>query len=108
MIKKFRNKNFRNNLWITFILCIVVVAIVTWVQLTGQNKVSSGCSYLDPITIDILAFLAAIFLIIEGFIRMTINFNESLKKQFSRIIRIVFGFCILTLHIMQFFHKLIL
>jgi len=63
------------------------------------------CSYLDPVTIDILAFLAGVFLIIEGFYRIWEHKKDPLQKQFTRTLRIAFGCAIITLHIMQVLHK---
>ncbi|MFA5856538.1 MAG: hypothetical protein WC867_04220 [Candidatus Pacearchaeota archaeon] len=63
------------------------------------------CSYLDPIIIDILAFIAGLFLIIEGFYEIHRYKESKLTNQTTRIIRIAFGCAIVTLHIMQFLHK---
>ncbi len=84
-------------------LCAVIVAFFT--QFNAQEKVQDKCSYLDPILIDILAFLAAIFLAIEGIYKIVKEKNKPLKSQFTRAIRVAFGFAIMTLHIMQFMHK---
>jgi len=90
---------------VTAIVCLIVVVLVTCVQLFGQSKIAYGCSYLDPITIDLLAFLAALFLVVEGFARIIEHPHANLKRQTTRIIRIAFGCAILTLHIIQFVHK---
>jgi heme/copper-type cytochrome/quinol oxidase subunit 4 len=99
------SKNLKRTLIFTFIICLIVIVVVTWVQLIGQSKISVGCSYLDPITIDLLAFFAALFLVIEGFARIIEHPNASIKRQLTRIIRIGFGCAITTLHILQFLHK---
>ncbi len=88
----------------------VIVGIISaffggYVQYRGQSNVKNACSYLDPILIDILAFIAALFLIIEGFCRIWENRNVTFKRHITRIIRIGFGCSILTLHVMQFMHK---
>ena len=75
------------------------------VQLRGQNNVEKGCSYLDPILIDILAFCVALFLVIEGIYSIFKHKGEPLKSQITRSVRIAIGFTILTLHTMQFIHK---
>ncbi len=90
---------------VLIIVSLVVVATAAVIQLTGQSKVSDLCSYLDPISIDILAFIAGIFLIVEGFYSIYNNKNLGLKRQLHRIIRIALGFAILTLHLIQFMHK---
>ncbi|KKQ94993.1 MAG: hypothetical protein UT66_C0015G0003 [candidate division CPR2 bacterium GW2011_GWC1_39_9] len=82
----------------------VVILIAVYIQFTGQSKINASCSYLDPITIDILAFLAALFLVIDG-----ISDLFSVKSLNGRIWRIYtrtfFGVAIVTLHIIQFIHK---
>ncbi len=95
----------RKTLIFTAVLSFLVVISVAYIQLYGQNKITAGCSYLDPITIDLLAFFGALFLVIEGFIRIVEHGNASIKRQFTRIIRIAMGFTLLTLHIIQFIHK---
>ena len=100
-----KKSNLKKTLICTFIVSLIVIILVTCVQLSGQNKISYGCSYLDPITIDLLAFFAALFLVIEGFARIIEHPSASLTRQATRIIRIAFGFAIITLHIIQFIHK---
>ena len=95
----------KRTLIVTGVVCFLIIALVIWVQLYGQNKLVKGCSYLDPITIDLLAFFAALFLFIEGFARIIEHPSASLKRQSTRIIRIAFGCAIMTLHILQFLHK---
>ncbi|MBS3080503.1 hypothetical protein J4221_03455 [Candidatus Pacearchaeota archaeon] len=101
---KKNNKNFKRTLLVTFIFSLSAIILAIYVQINGQKSVL-GCSYLDPITIDILAFLASLFLIIEGMARIIEHPSASVKRQFTRIIRVSAGFAILTLHIMQFVHK---
>ncbi len=86
-------------------LCIIIIIVAFFIQIYGQSSISTACSYLDPITIDILAFIAALFLIIEGSFAIYNHKNLGLKRQIYRIIRIGIGFAILTLHAMQFLHK---
>ena len=82
------------------------ITFAGFVQIKGQTTVENlECSYLDPITIDMLAFLVALFLIVEGFYKIFQNKNAKFQKQFTRSIRIGMGFAILTIHIMQFIHK---
>jgi hypothetical protein len=95
----------RKTLFFTIFLSFLVVIFVSYMQIYSQKKIVTSCSYFDPITIDLLAFFAALFLVIEGFVRIFEHPNASLKRQFTRMIRIVFGFSILTLHIIQFLHK---
>ena len=90
---------------VLIVLSIIVLAIVFLTQVYGQSSISTACSYLDPIYIDILAFIAALFLIVEGGHSIYKNKNLGLKKQLGRILRIILGFSILVLHTMQFIHK---
>lgn len=83
-----------------FSFSAILIAIIT--QLYGEKSVSSKCSYLDPITIDILAFLAALFLTVEGIVRIYEHKNYSLSRQATRAMRVAFGCAIMTLHIMHF------
>jgi len=98
-------KNLKKTLIVTSIVCFVVISASAIIQLIGQNKITFACSYLDPITIDILALSAALFLIIEGFVRIFEHPKATLLNQITRIIRISFGFAILTLHVIQILHK---
>ncbi len=98
-------KNIHKTILFTSILCLIVIIVVIIVQLSAQGELVIKCSYLDPIAIDILAFLAALFLIIEGMYKIEKNAKEPLKRQITRAIRIAFGCSILTLHIIQFLYK---
>ncbi|VVB79017.1 Uncharacterised protein [uncultured archaeon] len=104
-LERVEEARLKKTLIFTFIFCLVVITIIVLVQLYGQNKISIGCSYLDPITIDFLAFFAALFLFIEGFARIFEHPNSTIKMQLTRTFRIAFGCAIMTLHIMQFLHK---
>ena len=86
-------------------LCLVVIIVALTVQLRGQSFVQGGCSYLDPITVDLLAFAVAIFLVIEGTYRLSEHKNMGLKRQLTRSIRIAIGCAIITIHVLQFFAK---
>lgn len=98
-------KNYTKIKIYTLIFCIFIIIIALFVQLKGQNLISQGCSYLDPITIDLLAFGIAVFLVIEGIYRINEHKNMGIKKQFTRIIRVGIGCAIITLHVLQFLHK---
>ena len=98
-------KNLKKTLLVTSVVCFFTILISAVIQIVGQNKITFACSYLDPIIIDILALSAALFLIIEGFVRIFEHPKASLLSQATRIIRISFGFAIVTLHIIQILHK---
>lgn len=98
-------KNLTKTLIFTLILCSICASVSVYVQLDGWEKVGIKCSYLDPVLIDLLAFLFAIFLIIEGIARIIEHHQASLRRQLTRSIRIAIGISIVTIHIMQFIHK---
>lgn len=64
-----------------------------------------SCSYLDPITIDVFAFMAGLFLVSEGAYKIIKYKHVSVGGQFTRIVRVAFGLAIITIHILQFIHK---
>jgi len=97
-------KNSTKTLIFTLVLSLVVIVVAFFVQLKAQIELTN-CSYLDPITVDILAFSAGLFLVIEGICRLLEHKSATLKRQFTRSIRIALGLAILTLHVMQFIHK---
>ena len=97
-------KKFSKIVLFILVLCLIGILIVTIVQLNGQSNLEK-CTYLDPIAIDIAAFLAGIFLFVEGFYRVYENKKDSFKRQFTRALRIALGCTIITVHIIQFLHK---
>ena len=97
-------KNLTKTLLATLVLCLIAISFTLYTQLKDQVSFN-GCSYLDPIAIDIFALLVAIFLIVEGYIRIIEHPRASLKKQLTRPIRIAIGSAIITVHILQFMHK---
>ncbi len=98
-------KNLKKTLIVTLITSLITTALAVIVQLKGESRVRFACSYLDPITIDLLAFGGGLFLIIEGLYRIDEHSNATIKSQITRIIRVAGGCAIITLHIMQFIHK---
>jgi len=74
------------------------------IQRTAHINVDS-CSYLDPLIIDILAFLVGAFLVTESIVGILIDKKRLLKYILTRCVRMSIGFSILTVHIMQFIHK---
>ena len=100
-----RLSNFHKTLIFTIIFSLIVTAIAVLIQIYGEADLTINCSYIDPFTIDLLAFLASIFLMIEGFYRIYEHKNALIKTQFTRAIRVAFGSAIFTLHSMQFIVK---
>lgn len=97
--------HYQKTIGFTIILCLVTISVVCYVQLRGEDSITLKCSYLDPVIVDYLAIGVALFLIIEGTVRIMEHKTFSLQKQFTRSIRIAMGCAIFTLHIIQFMHK---
>jgi len=106
MIPKARRLSFQFALWTTGLFSLAAVVIVSLVQISGGRRITEKCSYLDPIAIDLLAFAAAVFLVVEGFHQL-LKHEQSFSRADKLFIalRIAFGFAILTLHIIQAFYK---
>jgi len=102
---KKENDNLRKTIILTVFLCLIVIVLVSFIQIYGQSEITQQCSYLDPVTIDLLAFFAALFLFFEGIIRVFKHSNETVKEQLTRVLRIAIGCAIITLHTIQFIHK---
>ena len=102
---KKQTNNLRKTIILTVVLCLIISFFVGYIQFYGQNKTNVRCSYLDPITIDLFAFFAALFLIFEGTIRIFENPKATIKRQLTRILRISFGCAVITIHIIQLIHK---
>ena len=101
-------KNIHRALLLTLGICLFAIVLTSYVQLTGEEALGDNaafCSYLDPLLIDILAIGIALFLIIEGFARIFEHPQATLKRQFTRFLRVGIGFAILTIHVLQFMHK---
>ena len=99
-------KDIHKTLIFTLILCFIAIVSSLFIQIKGKNVIEKVvCSYLDPVTIDMMAFLVALFLIVEGFARIYENPKNKFHTQFTRSLRISIGFAILTIHVMQFIHK---
>jgi len=99
-----QGKNFRETMFCTLGLSLIAIVVSAWIQTKAENRIDS-CSYLDPVIIDFVAFLAGLFLVAEGLIGIFKHKSSSINNQLARIIRVSIGFAILTLHIIQFLHK---
>jgi len=84
---------------------LVFIGSALFIQIKNQNRLVEKCSYLVPVTIDVLAFIAASFLVVEGIYKIVENKDVTWQKQVTRSFRIAFGFSILTLHVLQVIYK---
>ena len=89
---------------LTGLSSLSIIVVVILLQVTAEKSLSK-CSYLDPITIDILAFCGGLFLIVEGLFSIHKNENNKVVTQLTRITRVTLGVAIVTIHIIQFIHK---
>lgn len=74
-----------------FVLCAIAAATTAIIFKTHFAKV----------TIDAWSFGASLFLIVEAFYRMCTTNDEFWPNQVMRLIRIVIGICIFTIHTCQ-------
>ncbi|MEK7615604.1 MAG: hypothetical protein AAB420_00170 [Patescibacteria group bacterium] len=91
---------------LTGIISLVAIVSAFYTQWRAEQTLTPKCSYLDPILVDLLAFSAGLFLVLEGLYRI-IEHQEikTTKDRLFLAIRIAFGCAIITLHVMQFIHK---
>ncbi|MBN2483303.1 MAG: hypothetical protein JXD21_03775 [Candidatus Omnitrophica bacterium] len=83
----------------------VVSVLFAWYTQTKAALSVSSCSYLDPILVDITAFIAGIFLISEGIYKLLQHRETRCLFQFTRCLRVWLGVSITVIHILQFIHK---
>jgi predicted tellurium resistance membrane protein TerC len=94
----------QKTLLLVFVASTFSVSVAYFIQ-NQANGIVNSCSYLDPISIDLIALIVGLFLVIEGLVDI-FGHSESLpRSQWTRVTRICFGASILTIHIMQFIHK---
>lgn len=89
---------------ITVILSLTLVIAGAIIQLNSELT-GVNCSYFDPISIDIAAFLVSFFLIVEGLSKIQLNKDDTLNMHLTRAVRVAIGFSIFALHIVQFSYK---
>jgi len=58
-------------------------------------------SRFAEMTVDYFAFLAGIFLVVEGVYKILSSRSSSLSNQVLRAIRVTIGGCIFTIHLLQ-------
>ncbi|MFH1665015.1 MAG: hypothetical protein ABIA77_02590, partial [Candidatus Omnitrophota bacterium] len=78
---------------ITLTLLILITLAVTWQVFDSR---------FAEVTIDWFAFLAGIFLIVDGVNKILHSPFQSFQDQFLRSFRVVIGTCVFTIHLLQF------
>lgn len=112
-MKKKVGKNYNKNnlhqlkktLAFTVLFCSIILIVVVISQMKLGDPEIADCSEFDPPLIDYISFVAALYLIVEGFIRIIEHKNETIPKQFTRMVRILFGLSIFIIHVMHFVKK---
>ncbi len=99
------NNTYYQSIILTIVLSLIVILFDIYLQIYQVSNIYEKCSYLDPWIVDLLAFGVGIFLVIDGFCSIIKNKADPIVKNYSRIIRILIGISILTLHVLQFLHK---
>jgi hypothetical protein len=80
-------------------LSVLTSAVATIIFIANHKNITLNCSYLDPPLVDVIALLGSIFLIGEGFLALRRNGTKA--QQLSRVVRILFGASVLTIHVLQ-------
>jgi len=83
----------------------LVFSLAAYLMQSNVGAKQGSCSYLDPLEIDIFAFLAGIFLIIESSVIIFKDKKALFKQSITRYLRMSIGFSITTIHITQVIHK---
>ena len=99
-----RTNKFERTIAILILFCIFTAVIFFYIRVSYSDK-EMHCSYIDPITIDLIAFLAASFLFFEGIYRIIEHREDSVNRQLTRVIRIASGFAIMVIHFIYFIYK---
>jgi len=80
------------------ILVIILTMLVTsfcFVMSDTPDKV-----YLNPFYVDIIVFMAGLYLLVDGFLYL------EKKRFYSNVLRVAIGTAIITIHFMQFIFDL--
>jgi len=84
------------------LIVIYGVVVLTVILAAIINAFVFNSSFAHD-TIDYFSFIAAFFLIADGFYKLWRYKNESyFPQQFLRHIRIIIGTCVFTIHVMQY------
>ena len=78
---------------IIFVFLIALTGYVTW-KVFGSN--------FAEVTIDWFAFLAGIYLVIEGIYSIVRYKAPIFPTQLRRATRVIIGTCVFTIHLLQF------
>ena len=84
----------KKNYWIILLAVLLFTGFMAICELFDSN--------FAKLTIDWFAFLAGIFLVIEGLYKILTSKTSTLGNQFLRFIRLAIGTCLFTIHLLQF------
>ncbi|MFH1877850.1 MAG: hypothetical protein ABH883_03490 [Candidatus Omnitrophota bacterium] len=80
-----------------------LLIFIVLVGLTGIITCRVFESNFAEFTIDWFAFLAGIYLILEGTYKIVVNIKTPVfPGQFLRALRVIIGVCVFTIHLLQF------
>lgn len=79
---------------------IALIAVIITITFVITCRVFD--SLFAEITIDWFAFSAGIFLIAEGLYKIFYSKDPSIQTQLLRVVRVIIGTCIFTIHLLQF------
>ncbi|MFH1395666.1 MAG: hypothetical protein ABIH09_05875 [Candidatus Omnitrophota bacterium] len=80
-------------------LCIFTVHLIQFIWGIDCKILESA---FTQSFIDWTAFIAGIFLLVEGLFSLSLKKNFSWKNQGLRLIRTIIGTCVFTIHLLQF------
>jgi hypothetical protein len=79
-----------------------IVGVAVLITLTFVATCGVFDSGFAEATIDWFAFLAGIFLIVEGLYRIFSTKDAFFPDQMLRTFRVIIGTCVFTIHLLQF------
>jgi hypothetical protein len=85
------------------IIMIPVLFVLVLITFSITCRVFDS-SFADA-TIDWFAFLAGIFLVVEGTYRFFRSASKTRPEQAARLFRMIIGTCVFTIHLLQFMRK---
>jgi len=99
-MKKMQKEERHRVIFASIAFSAAVAASVIYVFKKNLKNLTLNCSFLDPIIVDVFALLGGAFLIIEGMWSI-VKLPASDSRQNFRVIRVLFGVAVFTIHVMQ-------